>query len=71
MTPEQLAEMKAFFATAELPKTLQYNECTFMTDVRKSVNSDIFILEKFGFQNTYIASWERLTNIRKMLDSGE
>lgn len=71
MTPQELAEMKAYFATKELPKTLQYNECTLMTDVRKSVNSDIFILEKFGFQNTYIASWERLTNIRKMLEGGQ
>lgn len=71
MTNEELAEMKQFFATAELPKTLQYNECTFMTDLRKSVNSDLFILEKYGFHRTYIASWERLVNVRKMLEGTE
>lgn len=69
MTPQELAEMKAYFASKELPETLQYNECTFMTNVRKSVNSDIQILEKFGFQNTYIASWERLVNVRNMLEN--
>lgn len=68
MTPQELAEMKAYFASKELPDTLQYNECTFMTDVRKSVNSDIFILEKYGFHRTYIASWERLVNVRNMLE---
>ena len=69
MTPEELADIKAYFASKELPETLQYNECTFMTNVRKSVNSDIFILEKYGFHRTYIASWERLTNIKKILEA--
>lgn len=68
MTPEEFAEIKAYFATKELPKTLQYNDCTFMADVKKSVNSDIFILEKYGYNNTYGASWERLINIRRILE---
>lgn len=68
MTAEELAEMKAYYASKELPETLQYNECALMTDVAKAVKSDIAILEKFGYINTYAASWERLVNIRKMLD---
>lgn len=68
MTPEELAEMKQYYANKELPETLQYNDCTMMYDVRKTVNSDILILESFGYTNTFCASWERLTNIRKMIE---
>lgn len=71
MTPEELAEIKAYFASREVPKTLQYNDCTFMTDVRKAINADIIVLERFGFKSTFSAPWERLVNIRKMLEENE
>lgn len=68
MTPEELAEIKAYFANRELPQTLQYNDCTYMTDLRKAINSDIMILERFGAKSTFSAPWERLNNIKKILE---
>lgn len=69
MTTEEFAEIKHYFANKELPQTLQYNECTFMGNLPAQIKSDISILERFGYVNTFAASWERLVNIRKILES--
>ncbi|GEM_PF-3156484 len=71
MTADEFDEIKQYFANKELPQSLQYNQCTFMSDLPKIIKSDISILERFGYVNTFSASWERLVNIKKMLESGE
>lgn len=71
MTEQDLAELRVYFQSIEIPKTLKFNDATFMNDVTKAINVDFQILDKFGYTGTFAASYYRLQKIKDMIEKGE
>ena len=64
-----LEELELYFKNKELPKTLQYDQATVITDVAKFVDSHLTVIKLNGHVPAFSSFLYRLNRLKDQLEA--
>lgn len=65
-----ITDLEEYFKTATLPKELQINRSTRITNVRRMVDNHLEVLKQNGDKPTFSTFYDRLLQVKEIIEKG-